>query len=165
MYVPALRHLLEKYTVPEESNSLKLKAQCLLACGGYVEAAYIGYPNGFWWNVLVASSTSIAGKLVTANIPVNVGGSVHDCKFVISDGQKQYGLVACDQGEAESGWLTGAANSAKQLESEYRTHRTAFIVREIKGAFPKSLPGTKVRLIVGTDVAAVTDGFVAAMTN
>jgi hypothetical protein len=93
VYVPALRHLMDKYAVPEGSKDLTLKAQCLLACGGYVEAAYLGYPNGFWWNVLVSSSAGIAGKLVAASIPVNVSGAVHDCKFVISDGESGTALL------------------------------------------------------------------------
>jgi hypothetical protein len=163
VYVPALRHLLNEYAVPEESKNLKFTAKCLLACGGYVEAAYIGYPSGFWWNVVVSTSSGMIGELAAANIPVNARGSVHDCRFVISDGKRRYGLIACDRGKTEPAWLAGAAESAKQLESEYSTHRTAFIVREMEGAFPQFLPGTSVPLIVGADVPGVTSGFVAAM--
>jgi hypothetical protein len=80
---------------------------------------------------------------------------VHDCKFVFSDGEKRYGLVACDHGKAESAWLAGAKDSAEQLESEYSTYRTAFIVREMEGAYPEVLPGTEIPLIVGIDASAV----------
>jgi hypothetical protein len=165
VYVPALRHLLDEYIVPKESKELKSTAQCLLACGGYVEAAYIGYPKGFWWSVLVSSTGGIAGQVEAANIPVNAGGSVHDCRFAISDGKKRYGLIAYDHGKAEPAWLTGVADSAKQFESQYNTHRTALIVREMKGTPPQLLPGTKVPVIVGTDPLAVTGGYVAAMLN
>jgi hypothetical protein len=165
VYVPALRHLLDEYVVPKESKELKSTAQCLLACGGYVEAAYIGYPKGFWWAVLVSSIAGLAGQLVAANIPVNAGGSVHDSGFVISGGKMRYGFIACDHGKAEPAWLSGAASSAKQLESQYNTRRMALIVREMKGTPPDVLPGTKFPVIVGTETSEVTRGYAGAMLD
>jgi hypothetical protein len=121
------------------------------------------YPKGFWWNVLISSSRRMASQLMAANIPINMGGSVHDCKFVISDGKRRYGLVACDYGRAEPAWLEGAANSAKQFRSEYSTQRVAFVVRRMKGAAPQFLPGTRVPLIVGNTTSAISDAFADVM--
>ena len=165
VYVPALNHLLNDYVVPEESKELKSNAQCLLACGGYVEAAYIDYPKGFWWTVLMSSISAIGGQLVTADIPVNVRGTVHNCRFAISDRKRTYGLIVCDRGRAETTWLTGAAESAIEFESKSNSYRTAMIVREMKGAPPEFLPGTKVRVIAGGDASGVTDAYVRAVLH
>ena len=165
VYIPALHHLLNQYAVPAESNALKSKAQCLLSCGGYVEAAYIGYPNDFWWTVLNSSVSAIQGKLLEANIPVNVGGTVHDCKFVISDGRTVYGLIACDHGEVEAAWLSGAAKSAMDFQSQSSLYRAAMLVREMRGEPPELLPDTKVPVIVGSDPAAITAAYVRAMLD
>ncbi len=163
VYVPALHHLLHHYKVPKKSPILRLAAQCLIACGGYVEAGYIGYPKGFWWKVLTYSARRLASNVVTASVPVNVGGTVHDCKFVFSNKDKRYGFVACDDGSSESDWLKGAANSAHQVQSTYSTQHVALIVRSMEGEAPKLLPGTEVPVIVGTDPKIVTNEFVVAM--
>jgi hypothetical protein len=49
VYVPALHHILA-YNVPKDPKHqpLTLVAHCLLLCRGYVEASFVGYPNGFW---------------------------------------------------------------------------------------------------------------------
>jgi hypothetical protein len=165
VYVPALHHLLNEYTVPQGSETLKSTAQCLLACGGYVEAAYLGYPKGFWWKVLTSAAAGIEGQLVSAHIPVNIGGSVHDCRFLISDGKKPYGLIACDDGNAEASWLTGATQAAMQFQSESNAYRTGMIVRDMHGSPPQFLPGTKAPLIAGGDAPAVTDAYLRAMLD
>ncbi len=165
VYVPALYHLLNEYSVPKKSSVLKLHGQCLLACGGYVEAAYIGYPDGFWWNTLISSVRSMRGKLITVKIPVNADGSVNDCKFVISAEKRTFGIIACDSGGRESAWLAGAAESAKKFESENGIFRMAFIVREMKSAPPKFVPNTKIPVIVGKDPSVVAQTYARAMLD
>lgn len=165
VYVPALHHLLHEYTVPQESerDRLRFKARYLLTCRGYVEAAYIGYPSGFWWTVLTSSFEKMSGEPIAANIPINIGGTVQDCKFVISDGKRRYGIIACDDGNAGNAWIDGAAKSAERLQSEYSTQRTAFVVREMQGGAPEVLPGTQVPLIVGDSVPEITKKLVATL--
>ena len=107
----------------------------------------------------------LGGQLVVANIPVNAGGTVHDCGFVISDGKARYGLIACDHGKAEPAWLAGAAKSANEFESQYNTGGMALIIREMKGTPPEFLPGTKFPVIVGADMSEVTGAYVGAMLD
>ena len=84
VYVPALDHLLKRYRTPIESPDLHLSAQILLACGGYVESAFIGYPDGFWWSVLMGIARLLKTGPHTADIHVNPSGSVHDAKIVFA---------------------------------------------------------------------------------
>lgn len=164
VYVPALRHLLHEYSVPGESQAeLRNAARLLIACGGYVEAAYIDYPKGFWWEVLMSSSTKLASEVITAIVPVRGNGSVFDSKFVFSDGAKTFGLIACDRGRADSDWLEGAAKSLHQLGSQYTLGRGALVVRKMEGTAPLVLAGTDFRVIVGTDATEVTTKLVCAM--
>jgi hypothetical protein len=165
VYVPALHHLLHEYTVPQESerDRLKFKARYLLTCGGYVEAAYIGYPSGFWWNVLTSSFEEMAAEPIAATIPINAGGTVHDCKFVISGEKGRYGIIACDHGNSGHAWLDGAAKSVERLQSEYSTQRTAFVVREMQGGALEVLPGTQVPLVVGDSAPEISKKLVAAL--
>jgi len=165
VYVPALGHLLSQYAVPKKSETLKTAARCLIACGGYVEAAYIGYPKGFWWKVLISSSKKLASDIVTAIVPVNASGTVHDCKFVLSDGNKTHGLVACDNGTADAAWLKGATESVKQLQLKYGTQRAVFVVRCMKGVAPQFLPGTQVPLVVGVKPTTITKKVVTALSG
>ena len=158
VYVRALEHLLKQYTVPNKSPDLKLKAQCLLVCGGYVEAAYIGYPNGFWWNVLTSSTRALKGRPLAAFIR-DTGDDVHNCKFAISAANRTYGYVACDHGEAESDWLSGAEKSVKDFKSEIGAYRTALIVREMSGKPPEFLPRTKIPVIVDSNPSAIADAY------
>lgn len=163
VYVPALHHLLSQYTVPKNSKALRPTAHCLIACGGYVEAAYVGYPKGFWWKVLISSSKKLASDVVTAIVPVNVGGTVHDCKFVLTDGNRTYGIVACDNGNAGAAWLEGATESVRQLESKYGAERTALVVRNMKGVAPQFLPRTKTPIIICANPATTTTKLVSAI--
>jgi hypothetical protein len=164
VYVPSLRHLFSHYKTPKKrSKRLKLAAQCLIACGGYVEAAYIGYPNEFWWKLLISGAQQLASDVVAAVVPVNARGTVHDCKFVLSDGDKTYGLVACDHGTVQPTWLKEAARSVRQLQSKYGAQRAALVVGRMDGSAPPFLPDTEIPLIVGTSSSTVIDKFVAAM--
>jgi hypothetical protein len=101
---------------------------------------------------------------VAAIVPVNVGGTVHDCKFVLSDGNKAYGLVACDNGTADAAWLEGATESVKQLQSKYGIQRAVLVVHRMKGAAPTFLPGTQVPLVVGVNQTTITKSVCTALT-
>lgn len=164
VYVPALKHLLNEYRVPTKSKDLKLKAQCLAACGGYVEAAYIGYPNGFWWNVFTSSTKALKGCPTSAAIH-DTGDDVHNCRFAISAGNKRYGFIACDRGETNPVWLSGAASSAREFQAMTDANRTALIVRELNGSAPKFLPRTKIPVISGSDPSEVVQAYVRAMLD
>jgi hypothetical protein len=165
VYVPALHHLLFDYTVPQVSERLKPAANCLIACGGYVEAGYIGYPNGFWWELLTCTSQELKSDVVSASIPVNVGGTVQDCRFVLSDGNKTYGLVACDHGNAGAAWLKGAAESATNLQSKSGADRVVLVVRDMKGRTPEFLPESQVPIITGSMQDAITHKVVKALRS
>lgn len=164
VYVPALEHLLKQYRAPTRSKDLKLKAQCLAACGGYVEAAYIGYPNGFWWNVFTSSAKALKGCPLPATI-YDTGDDVHNCKFAISAGNKRYGFIACDHGETDPAWLSGASSSVKEFQALTHADRTALIVRELNGSAPKFLPRTKIPVICGSVLSEVVQTYVRAMLD
>lgn len=148
MYVPALYHLLHKYSSPVESRDLYLSAQILLSCGGYVEAGFIGYPDGFWWNVLMGVSRVLDRGPYIADIPINVGGRVHDSKFVFSGDGSRYGIIACEEGNNGGKWLDGAAQSAASFSSAHELDHLVFLVRSCDGSAPATLPGTAIPLIV-----------------
>lgn len=148
VYVPALHHLLHKYKVPEESSDLNFAAQCLLVCGGYVEAGYIGYPDGFWWTLLLGIAKRLKIGPFAGIVPVGASGFVHDCKFLFSSNGKRCGFLASDRGESGIDWLKGAAKTAQQLKATYSAERIVFIVRRMEGTAPGRLPDTTIPLIV-----------------
>jgi len=135
VYVPALGHLLTKYRVPKKSKVLKLAAQCLLVCGGYVEAAFIGYPDRYWWEVLLRISCALNAGPFAANVPVNTSGEVNGCVFVFSSNGVRCAFIAYDQGEPR--WLVDIANRAVLLQAAYNADRAAIIVRKMNGAVPQ----------------------------
>jgi len=164
VYVPALHHLLSQYHTPKRrTRVVKLTAQCLTACGGYVEAAYIGYPKGFWWKVLMSAAIGLSSSVVVATVPVNASGTVHDCKFILSDGDRTYGLVACDHGTTQSRWLESAAASVKQMQSRYGPERVALLVRWIPGGAPDFLPSTRIPVVAGSNLLEMTRKLLTAM--
>jgi hypothetical protein len=167
VYVPALYHLLNKYHTPNKSPDLILGARSLVACGGYVEAAHLGYPDGFWWEVLVLVSKTLGRGPISGNVPVNVGGRVHDSKFVFSHAGQRCGFVACDGGNTGPDWLAGAAKSAKQLQADCSVEEVAFIVRRMKGTTPapERLPDTAVPLFVEDDAHKAADKVISAFVR
>ena len=114
---------------------------------------------------MISSSKKLASDIVTAIVPVNASGTVHDCKFVLSDGNKTHGLVACDNGTADAAWLKGATESVKQLQLKYGTQRAVFVVRCMKGVAPQFLPGTQVPLVVGVKPTTITKKVVTALSG
>jgi hypothetical protein len=163
VYVPALTHLLQKYRVPKKSEGLKLAAQCLLACGGYVEAAFVGYPDGYWWIVLLAISDSLNAVPLIANIPVNIGGEVEDCAFAFSSNGMSCAFIGYDQ--SEPNWLEYMTERAMQAQSAYNAERIAIIVRRMHGKVLDGSMDRKVPLIICDSPTEAADLFMKAMTK
>lgn len=156
VYVPAIYHLLHKYKTPEDCDDLNLSAQVLLSCGGYVEAGFIGYPDGFWWNTLLGVSRVLHAGPYVADIPINPRGQVHDNKFVFSRNGVRYGLIACEEGNSGTDWLTGAAKSAASFSKSQGVNYPILLLRTFHGSAPTNLPETEIPLIVeGSSDAAV----------
>jgi hypothetical protein len=159
VYVPALSHLLHKYSTPSKSDDLAYSARNLLACGGYVEAACIGYPDGFWWDLLNRISIEIKATSTAAQIYVNTSHSIQDCKFVLINEGTRCGFVACDEGNAGAAWLTGALESTRDFRASNNLHKTACVVRRMEGAPPAYLPEDDIPLIVNSDPKAAAQRF------
>jgi hypothetical protein len=147
VYVPALHHLLSRYSRPSSSDSLKLRARCLQACGGYAEAALIGYPDGYWWTLVVGISEAIRSGPSAATIPLGVSGDVYNCRFVFVTDEGPCGLVACDKIIDSIKWLEGARES---LEEFSMTHGLKRVV--LAGQRPlesvSAVPGTNIPIVI-----------------
>jgi hypothetical protein len=163
VYVPALGHLLSKYRVPRKSPELKLAAQCLLGCGGYVEAAFIGYPDGYWWRVLLTISRALNVAPSAVNIPVNIGGEVEECVFVFSSNGMSCAFIGYDQSELN--WLEDITERAMQLQTAYNAERVAIIVRKMGGGAPDDSTDRKIPLIICDDPTEAADTFMKAITK
>ena len=114
--------------------------------------------------MLISICQRMPSQIIAANIPVNARGTVHDAKFVFSARATRYGMVACDLGKAEGGWLKGALESARRLRSDYNARGVVFVVREMQGA-AYHLPGNKIPLIVGSSASDVTNKLLTAFTK
>jgi hypothetical protein len=165
VYVPALYHLLHKYETPKESPDLIIGARSLAACGGYVEAAYFGYPDGFWWKMLLLLSKALGSGPVAGNVPVGITGLIHDCKFLFSQDGHRYGFIACDRANDSQGWLAGATKSAQKWKADYSAEKVAFVVQQMKGVAPERLPDTDISLLVDNDPQQATKRLIAAFAG
>lgn len=165
VYVPALYHLLDKYQVPKESETLLLNARCLLACGGYVEACYFEYPDSFWWRFLLGLSERIGTGPTLVDIPVNISGQIHDCKFVFAHGGKAYGIVVCDQVVNNEKWLRVARDSVARLHVAQGLSAVALVGREVDGGCPSFLPGGNIPVIVDGDPTRLSEKAFTALTD
>jgi hypothetical protein len=152
VYVPALSHLLYDYVVPTRSDHLVYAAQCLLTCGGYVEAAYLGYPNGFWWLVLTKAAQLLGTAPAVSNVPVNISGRVHNCSFVFSVGGERHGLIFFEAGHNNSEWLEAAVRICLQLRRFYSTKAIILLVNRFTGKIPTTLP-KRIFLVIEQDSA------------
>jgi hypothetical protein len=163
VYIPALNHLLNKYQVPEKSPELKLAAQCLLGCGGYVEAAYIGYPDGFWWKLLFTISRALNVAPFAANIPVNVYGEVADCTFVFSSNGVPCGFISYDRGSVGRDWVEHVTQSAEQLRGASGAERIAIVVRTIDDVASQESFDQRIPVIVCNDPTEGADMFLRSL--
>jgi hypothetical protein len=148
VYVPAIDNLLKKYELPILSEALHLNAKCLSACGGYVEACHLGYPDGFWWVLLMQICKLFDGNPVAAEIPVNTSGRVHDSKFALSHRGKSYGFLVCEHVKSNHEWLDGAAVSAAKFLDSRALSRVALVARSADGKPSEFLPDDRTPLIV-----------------
>lgn len=133
-FVPALHHILRYYEPPKASPSLNLRAKCLATCGDYATAAYFGYPNGFWWQLLVAVAEGLGTAPETSIIPIRVNDVVHDAKIVFACKGRRYGLVLCDKLDPNSRWVREAGESAKKFATDRLLDRTVFVTRRAVSA-------------------------------
>lgn len=157
VYIPALHHLLNKYQVPNKSPELKLAAQCLLGCGGYVEAAYIGYPDGFWWKLLVTLSLALNVAPIAVDIPVNIYGEVADCTFGFSSNGGSCGFICYDRAGVWRDWGESVTQRAEHLKGAYSLERIAVVVRRMDGVASESSLGVRIPVIVSNDPKEAVD--------
>ena len=149
-YVPALHHLLRKYELPRRRGIL-LNAKCLAMCQDYVDAAFLGYPDGFWWHFLLrlcellSAEPSLGGPIFLSS------ERIHDCKFVFTSKNAVYGVVACDEVIVGTKWLKGAAASADNFLATQHLSRAVLVGRFQDGTPPESLPGNKTAVVVDRD--------------
>jgi hypothetical protein len=159
LYVPALDHLLNQYTRPVESEDLYLTADCLRACRGYIEAAFIGYPDGFWWTCVVEISRVFA-PMRASRVFVRSHGAISDCRFVFTDHPRNFGIIACDVAKDDHEWRRGVADSARGLRDDYVTAGVAVVTRYAESQPPAFLED--IPLVVADDPAAIAKGCLAA---
>lgn len=150
VYVPALSHLLRKYVTPEKLKfrELQQNARLLAVCGGYVEAARLGYPDGFWWRTLVALSEALGVTPSSGSVFVRSSEEVHDCRFLFVKGGITIGVIACENVLGYTKWMAGAAESAQEFCDKQSLHKAVLIGRNGEGSIPHVLPGTEVALLV-----------------
>lgn len=151
VYVPALYHLLREYRIPTRRDNLQQNARWLAVCGGYVEAARLGYPDGFWWRTLLSLSNGLGVGPSSGVVPVSASGQVHDCKFVFVKDGMSYGVIACDEVLGNEKWVRGAAESATRLLDAHKLAGAVLIGRAGQGNLPDFLPGKRVAVVVEQD--------------
>lgn len=132
--VPALHHIVRDYDPPEASPSLSLSATCLTTCGDYATAAYLGYPNGFWWRFLVSVAEGLATAPEVAIIPIRANGSVHDANIVFACKERRYGFILCDYLNPNDQWIREAGESARKFATDYLLARTVFVAERVVAA-------------------------------
>jgi hypothetical protein len=161
LYVPALDHILNHYTKPAKSDALYLTADCLRACRGYIEAAFIGYPNGFWWGCLEEISRVFGSPMRASRVFVRSHGAISDCRFVFTDEHRRnFGIVACDVAKNDPEWRRWVAQSARALINDYVTGGVAVVTRYAEGEPPERLDD--IPLVVADDPALMAKACLAA---
>lgn len=146
-YVPALYHLLEKYEVPGRCGKLT-NAKCLAMCQDYVDAACLGYPDGFWWQFLLRLSEKLG-----AEPGIDPTSRVHsdvpfDCKFIFASEGATYGVIACDEINCAAEWFKGALESADKFSATHELSRVVLVGRSHDERLPAFLPDSTVAVIV-----------------
>jgi hypothetical protein len=162
-YVPALHHLLEKYHVPTRRNRLS-NARCFEMCQGYVEAACLGCPDGFWWQFLLKLDEMFGAGPKIDDPSVLFSDVIFDCKFAFASERGTYGVVACDEVKVATTWLKGAAESANKFVTTHKLSRAVLVGRAIDGTPPVYLPGCNVTVIVDGDPHRAAERVIAALT-
>jgi hypothetical protein len=153
LYVPAIDHLLNRYMAPVKSDDLYRTADCLRACRGYVEASFIGYPDGFWWTCLMEISKALGSPMRASRVFVRSHGGISDYRFVFSDIPHNYGIVACDVAKDDPEWRGWVPQSARALRDDYVTAGVVAATRYAEGQPPNFLED--IPLIVADDPLAM----------
>jgi hypothetical protein len=149
VYVPALTHLLDNYETPTRPQAWN--AGCLLACGGYVEAAYLEYFEGFWWQFLLGLSERFGRGPALVRVPVSPSGLVDNCNVVFASEIGSYGMVAWDEVQTNQKWLDGATESIEKLSAAHNLSGALLIGRRADGDPPKLLPDGRTPIVVSGD--------------
>ena len=137
----------------------------LAVCGGYVEAARLGYPDGFWWRTLLSLSNGLGVGPSSGVVPVSASGQVHDCKFVFVKDGMSYGVIACDEVLGNEKWLREAAESAISLLDAHKLASAVLIGRAGQRNLPDFLPGERVALVVERDPNRAAEKAIAALMS
>ena len=127
VFVPALHHLLEEYSVPLVRNTVN--AKCLQVCGDYPTAASFGYPDGFWWRVLRGLSECVGAPPLAASMPLNAGGQVHDYVVVFQYSGHRCGIVACEEMVFGEKWVKEALAATEKHTEDYGLDSTVVVAR------------------------------------
>jgi hypothetical protein len=167
VYVPALYHMLNKYRVPSplQFGKLRQNARLLAICGGYVEAALLGYPDGFWWQTLLNLVDELGVSPNSGTVPVSSSGKVHDCFFLFVRNGKRVGVIACDEAFGDQEWLDGTAKSAQALLERNRVESAVLMARFGNGTVPDFLPQTSVAMVVDHDSNRIAKKATAKITG
>ena len=132
--VPALAHLLRLYKPPSNSEILLFNARCLLACGAYVPASYLGYPDRYWWRLVIRMCEYFGLAPEFLMVPVNIDGRVNNCSFVYSDSTELYGILAfehfaTDEYGSNDDWVREVLRSIGELQRKTNVRRVAVAAR------------------------------------
>jgi hypothetical protein len=135
VYVPAL-HGLDSYEPPVESPRLKIIADCLQKCEEYLTASKFGFPDGHWWQFLIALSEHFG------TCPAYIGrfgegprDVLVDWKIIFLIDGKRLGIVARDMIGTEKIWLKGAQENLEKFGSDEQLARTVLVARRANPPF------------------------------
>ena len=104
-----------------EFGRLQQNARLLAVCRDYVEAARLGYPDGFWWQTLLNLSTELGVSPSSGIVPVSASDRVPDCIFLFLKNGKRLGVIACDEILGDQKWLEETATSARKDSGSEQT--------------------------------------------
>jgi hypothetical protein len=135
VYVPGL-HGLDSYEPPTKSPRLKIIADCLQRCGEYLTASKIGFPDGHWWQFLIAISEHFG------TLPAHVGefgegptNVLVDWNIIFIVDEKRFGIMARDVVSTEKIWLESAKKSIEEFASDAQLERTVLVSRRANPPF------------------------------
>ena len=155
VYVPAL-HSLDSYQPPTQSPRLKIIADCLQRCGEFLTASKVGFPNGYWWQFLIALSEHFG------TYPAHVGefgegptDVLVDWKIIFLMDERRFGIMARDVVSTEKIWLEGAKQNLEEFASNAQLERTVLVSRRAHPPFATACVETPAFRIVVGDQAPV----------
>src|SRR5262249_53272168 len=114
---------------------------------GYVEAALIGYPDG-WWQTLLNLSAAFGTMPSSGIVLVPASDQVYDCRFVFARDGKTLGVIACDEVFSNEKWLNSAAARGQEFLQARKLDKAVLIGRLAEPNLPDSLPKTPITLVI-----------------